>query len=243
MMNHGGRFKDAPDITPHFNVVLPKGMMIVNRFNGFPDRFTGITQGTMIFAKLPRSFYLRPTLTVAKDLLGKHLVRKSGRTLLVGKIVEVEAYLGDRDPASHAYRGKTKRNEVMFRTGGHLYVYFTYGMHYCANVVTGKEGTGHAVLIRAIEPVSGLAAMRKNRKPPAGGTQQFGMTNGPAKLCQALGIERIDNGTDLLGDDIFLARRTPSSPLTIGRSPRIGITKARHHPWRFFLKGNPWISR
>lgn len=99
---------------------------------------------------LPRSFYLRPTLRIAKDLLGKYLIRKSGKRLLIGKIVEVEAYLGKRDPASHAFRGKTKRNEVMFREGGHLYVYFTYGMHFCANVVTQPEGIGEAVLLREI---------------------------------------------------------------------------------------------
>lgn len=193
--------------------------------------------------KLPRSFYLGPTLTVAKDLLGKYIVRKYRGATMIGMIVEVEAYLGERDPASHAYRGKTKRNEVMFRNGGHLYVYFTYGMHYCANVVTGREGVAHAVLIRAIEPVHGVPSMRKNRKPPPGGAGQFAMTNGPAKLCQALHIDRIDNGTDLLGNKIFLARRTPSTAVAIGRSRRIGITRARHHQWRFFLKRNPWLSR
>src|SRR5258706_407592 len=107
----------------------------------------------MNLKKLPRSFYLCPTLTVATELLGKYLVRKLRTDTLVGKIVEVEAYLGEKDPASHAYRGKTKRNEVMFRKGGHLYVYFTYGMHFCANIVTEDEGIGHAVLIRAVEPI------------------------------------------------------------------------------------------
>src|ERR1700741_2664024 len=148
----------------------------------------------MKFKKLPRSFYLRPTLVVAKDLLGKYLVRKFRRQYLIGKIVEVEAYLGEKDPASHAYRGITKRNEVMFREGGHLYVYFTYGMHFCSNIVTEEEGIGHAVLLRAVEPIEGVNLMMKRRN----GTLE-NLTNGPAKLCQAFGITRKENGTDLLG--------------------------------------------
>ena len=106
--------------------------------------------------KLPRSFYLRPTLTIAKNIVGLYLCRRVRGKVLVGRIVEVEAYLGAKDPASHAYRGKTKRNEVMFGKGGHLYVYFTYGMHYCCNVVTGGAGIGHAVLLRAAEPVAAV---------------------------------------------------------------------------------------
>ena len=111
---------------------------------------------------VPRSFYLRPTLQVARNLLGRHIVRKVDTKLLVGRIVEVEAYC-KRDPASHAFRGRTRRNDVMFWEGGHLYVYFTYGMHYCANVVTGNEGIGEAVLIRAVEPLAGIEVMKKNR--------------------------------------------------------------------------------
>ena len=107
----------------------------------------------MTLRKLPRSFYLKPTLTVARELLGKYLVRKISRTTLIGKLVDVEAYLGDQDPASHAYNGRTKPNDVMFGEAGHLYVYFTYGMHHCANVVTGKEQVAHAVLLRAVEPI------------------------------------------------------------------------------------------
>ncbi|MGD0038294.1 MAG: DNA-3-methyladenine glycosylase, partial [Bacteroidota bacterium] len=111
---------------------------------------------------LPRSFYLCPTLQVARDLLGKHIIRKIDDKLLIGKIVEVEAYCKG-DPASHAFRGRTKRNDVMFWEGGHLYVYFTYGMHFCANVVTGNEGIGEAVLIRAVEPLAGIEMMKINR--------------------------------------------------------------------------------
>ena len=113
--------------------------------------------------KLSREFYLRPTLKVAKDLIGKFLVRRLNGKLLIGRIVEIEAYLGEKDPASHAYKGKTKRNEVMFGEGGHLYVYFTYGMHFCSNVVTEQEGIGHAVLLRAVEPLQGLETMARNR--------------------------------------------------------------------------------
>ena len=199
--------------------------------------------------KLPRSFYLRPTFIVARDLLGKHLVRCIRRTRLIGKIVEVEAYLGEKDPASHAYRGLTKRNEVMFREGGHLYVYFTYGMHHCCNVVTEEEGTAGAVLLRAIEPVEGIETMRKNRGWSAGVLekwsmhQQVNLTNGPAKLCEALGIGRAENGTDLLGDQIYITKGTMIARSTIVASTRIGITNASEKKWRFYIRGNPWISK
>src|SRR5262249_32031512 len=115
------------------------------------------------FSKLPRSFYLQPTLTVARNILGTYLGRRIGKHVLVGKIVEVEAYLGELDPASHAYRGRTMRNSVMFWNGGHLYVYFTYGMHYCCNVVAGKEGIGRAILIRAVEPLQDIDLMARHR--------------------------------------------------------------------------------
>lgn len=195
------------------------------------------------FKKLPRSFYLRPTLIVAKELLGKLLIRKIGARLLIGKIVEVEAYLGEKDPASHTYRGKTKRNEVMFRQGGHLYVYFTYGMHFCANVVTRKEGVGEAVLIRAVEPVGGVEVMRKNRGFTRDGTDYWNVTNGPAKLCEAFGIQREQNRIDLLGDEIFIARGVVVPKSVIASSTRIGIKRATDRRWRFFVEGNRFVSR
>ncbi len=197
--------------------------------------------------KLPRSFYSRSAPHVAKDLLGKILVRRIGQTTLSGKIVEVEAYLGKKDPASHAYRSKTRRNEVMFGEGGHLYVYFTYGMHFCANVVTGKKDVAEAVLIRAIEPLDGIELMKRNREftdvRHLQGVRHFHtLTNGPAKLCKALGIKKEDNGTDLRGDKIFLIEgESPDS--VIATSTRIGITRGKEKKWRFFLKGNKWVSR
>jgi len=190
--------------------------------------------------KLPRSFYLRPTLTIAGDLLGKYLCRRTGQKVLVGRIVEVEAYLGEKDPASHAYRGRSRRNEVMFRKGGHLYVYFTYGMHFCSNVVTEEEGIGHAVLLRALEPVKGIELMRRNRKAAT----PAGLTNGPAKLCQAFGITRSENGVDLCGTEIWLARDAGTrKSVRSARSPRIGISEGKEHRWRFFEKGNPFVSQ
>jgi DNA-3-methyladenine glycosylase len=189
--------------------------------------------------RLPRSFYLRPTLTVARDLLGRYLVRHVGNERLVGRIVEVEAYLGERDPASHAYRGRTQRNDVMFRPGGHLYVYFTYGMHYCANVVTEEDGIGRAVLLRAVEPVRGASRMLRNRKISE--ENPTAATSGPAKLCQALAIGRRENGTDLLGKRIYLTEGEPVR--SAGRSRRIGVTRGVEQRWRFFVKGNPYLSR
>jgi len=227
----------------------------------------------MPYKKLPRNFYLQPTLHIAQQLIGKYLIRRFGDQRLIGRIVETEAYLGRRDPASHAYRGISKRNAVMFRTGGHAYVYFTYGMHFCINVVTEEEGTGHAVLLRALEPINGFELMMKHRHltPPDQGNRRpadsdlINLCNGPAKLCQAFGIDRAQNGTDLCGSEIWLAqdavpaegqrksrdssgkgRRRKANPqenLRIRRSTRIGITSGREHRWRFYVKGSPFVSR
>ncbi len=193
---------------------------------------------------LPRSFYLRPTLRVARELLGKYLVRQDGNQRLVGRIVETEAYLGEKDPASHAYHGMTKRNEVMFREGGCLYVYFTYGMHFCANVVTEREGKSRAVLLRAIEPIAGIDVMRKRRGPSLAGRSDVNLTNGPAKFCKALGIARRQNGADLLGPEIWIAENRTGGPhIRRGVSSRIGVTDGRKQKWRFYVKGNPFVSR
>lgn len=199
-------------------------------------------------SKLPRPFYLRPTLTVARDLPGRYLIRRIGRKLLIGKIVEVEAYLGELDPASHAYRGRTKRNEVMFDTGGHLYVYFTYGMHFCGNVVTGREGKGRAVLLRAVEPIEGIDTMIRNREfdaPPqeTSGGKLRGLTNGPAKLCKAFGIGREQNGADLLGREVFITRGENVRKVQLASSCRIGLTTGKDKRWRFYIRRNPFVSR
>jgi DNA-3-methyladenine glycosylase len=210
---------------------------------------------------LPRSFYLRPTLQVARGLLGKHIVRKVSTKLLIGKIVEVEAYCKG-DPASHAYRGRTKRNDVMFWEGGHLYVYFTYGMHFCSNVVTGNEGIGEAVLLRAVEPVTGIEMMMKNRKKhlSSGVVEPLSekkkklrrgsipdtlrnLTNGPAKFCQAFGIARKENGLNLLDSEISITDGEHIPSKFIKRSSRIGIQQGLEKKWRFFIAGNPWVSK
>jgi len=193
---------------------------------------------------LPPSFYRRPALHVARDLLGAILVRRIGRSVLAGRIVEVEAYLGRTDPASHAFRGKTRRNEVMFLDGGRLYVYFTYGMHHCANVVTGRAGTGSAVLIRALEPVAGTGRMAANRGLKGPGTPPpRALTGGPARLCQALAIDAAENGLGLQGPEISILKGPPPTPGQVSRSPRIGISAGREKLWRFTLRGNPALSR
>lgn len=206
----------------------------------------------MRLRKLPRSFYLRPTLRVAQDLLGMVLMRRWRSGTVCGTIVETEAYLGERDPASHAYRGMTRRNEVMFGIGGHLYVYFTYGMHFCCNAVTEEVGVAHAVLIRALAPVDGIRIMARNRgiavpsrfdgtAPPSA---LIPLCNGPAKLCQALRITGKDNGTDLCGSSIWIAedldQRMRPAVMT---STRVGITGGAGHEWRFFFKDSPFVSR
>ncbi|GGD54329.1 putative 3-methyladenine DNA glycosylase [Pseudoxanthomonas indica] len=175
---------------------------------------------------------------VAPDLLNKIIARDDGRA---GRIVEVEAYCGAEDPAAHTFRGPTKRNATMFGPAGHLYVYFTYGMHWCANTVCGKEGQGWGVLLRAIEPVAGLEAMREARGNPA---RLKDIGSGPARLAQAMGITGGQDGADLIkGDRGFrvLDDGTPP-PLDPVAGPRIGISQAKDHPWRWYVRGNPYVS-
>ncbi|MBL7996053.1 DNA-3-methyladenine glycosylase [bacterium] len=189
-------------------------------------------------AKLPRSFYCRPTLDVAPDLLGKILVRIKGKTVTSGRIVEVEAYRNADDPASHAYRGLTPRNHLMFGEAGHAYVYFIYGMYFCVNVVTEKAGTAGACLIRALEPLGGIGVMEKRR----GIENIHDLGNGPGKLCQAMSIDRALNGEDYLGDTLFLID-DGFSGFRIKRSPRIGIRAGVDKRWRFFIQGNGYVTK
>lgn len=195
--------------------------------------------------KLPAKFYIRDIHTVAKELLGKLFVRKINNKFLIGKIVEVEAYDGRFDEAAHSYKGKTKRNETMFQEGGRLYVYFTYGMHFCANVVTGKEGIGTGILMRAMEPIEGIEIMAMNRygKKNISEKEKINLANGPAKICQAFSITRKENGILLIGDTIFILDQPNLKNNQIGISKRIGIKKSVDLPWRYFIKDNPFVSK
>jgi DNA-3-methyladenine glycosylase len=192
---------------------------------------------------LPRSFYRRDPRLVAPELLNKVLWFRREGQLLAGRIVEVEAYAGSEDEASHTFRGLTERNRVMFGPAGHLYVYFTYGMHFCANAVCDEEGVGNAVLLRALEPLRGLEQMQQARGSAA--RSERDLCSGPAKLCQAFTIDRELDGADLVRGDYGLTVRDdgvepPEKPAT---GPRIGISKAVDFPWRCWVKGNPHVSR
>lgn len=196
-------------------------------------------------SRLPRAFFARSTVEVARDLLGRLLVRRLPDGVeLRGRIVETEAYRGEGDTASHASRGRTPRNAVMFGPPGHAYVYLIYGMYHCLNIVTEPEGTAGAVLIRAVEPVSGLERMKALRPVK----RLVDLTNGPGKLCQAFAIDRSLNGTDCVeGQELWVEAGQPVDETQVGRSPRVGIEyadeKDRTALWRFFVKGNPWVSR
>jgi DNA-3-methyladenine glycosylase len=194
---------------------------------------------------LDSKFYKGDVHKIAENLLGKIFVRKRNGNILSGKIVEVEAYDGLIDEASHAFNGKTNRNEVMFRQGGLLYVYFTYGMHYCANVVTGNVDDPKAILLRGIEPLEGIEQMSVNRYGKKSCTQKefINLTNGPAKLCKAFGIERTENGTDLTGDKIFILDSSKPVKPEIITTTRIGINKSVNLPWRYYIRNNPFISK
>jgi DNA-3-methyladenine glycosylase len=209
----------------------------------------------LIFRKMPasalsslhpldRAFYLRDPRRVARELLGKVLVRR-GRMPLTARIVEVEAYLGGKDPAAHSFAGKTDRNAVLFGPPGYAYIYFIYGNHYCLNVSCEPDGQAGGVLFRAVEPISGIKEMARARDLEIHGPKDLPkLTSGPGRLCEAFGITRErDNGGDFT---------SPTSPLWIGEDgyrargirvgPRIGITKAADMPLRYFLGGNPFVS-
>ena len=196
---------------------------------------------------VPRRFYGGDALEVAPALLNKVLVR-GGRA---ARIVEVEAYRGAEDPASHAYRGPTRRNATMFGPPGRLYVYFTYGMHWCAIAVCGPDGQAMAVLLRALAPVSGMEEMRigrqagpgRRRAGPAPADRQ--LTSGPARLCQAFSITGADDGADLVRGDrgLRIVDDGVPPPPRVGTSGRIGVSSAAEVPWRFFVPGDPHLSR
>ncbi|MCL5281191.1 MAG: DNA-3-methyladenine glycosylase [Planctomycetes bacterium] len=180
--------------------------------------------------KLPRTFYDRDTILVARELLGKYLVHVSGSVERIGRIVETEAYLGPHDRAAHSARGLTERTKIMFGPPGHAYVYLIYGMYYCMNVVTQPEGVAAAVLLRAVEPVQSVE----------------GRTQGPGLLCRALHIDQRLNGHDLLSDDFYIADPGRPTGFAIVKRPRIGVDYAG--PWakrllRFYIKGSPFVSK
>lgn len=188
---------------------------------------------------LSRSFFARDPQVVAPELLNKLLIHNG----VGGLIVEVEAYDGDSDPASHAYRGRTPRNDVMFGPPGHLYVYFTYGMHYCCNTVCAEEGRATGILIRAIEPVQGIETMRARR--PKAGNGDHHLASGPGKICQALAIDRTHNGADLISADsgIQVLDAGVDPPAHPAQGTRIGIRAGTELPWRWWVSGNRNVSR
>jgi DNA-3-methyladenine glycosylase len=192
---------------------------------------------------LPRSFYARDSLALAPELLNKLLVHHApDGTRLAARIVEVEAYRGSDDAGSHAFRGMTPRIEVMFGPPGHLYVYFTYGMHWCANVVATKDGDAAAVLLRAAAPVDGIELMRDRRVKAR---RDRDLLAGPARLTQAFGITGADDGNDLVRGPIRILDDGVAPPVAPGVSTRIGLSPGRgdEHPWRFVVPGDPNLSR
>ena len=182
-------------------------------------------------------FLNRPAEIVAPDLIGCILEREIEGVIMRAMIVETEAY-DEMDAASHSYKGQTERTKIMFGEPGYLYVYFTYGMHHCCNVVTDAKGKGSAVLIRAVEPIEGEPFMQEKRARDG-----VELTNGPAKLCQALGIDKQLNGHDLSASPLKLILKSKNEPLDIIQTTRIGISQAKDVQWRFYLSGNKYVSR
>jgi DNA-3-methyladenine glycosylase len=190
---------------------------------------------------LPRAFYARPVLSLARACVGQVLVHESREGTTAGRIVEAEAYRGPKDRAAHSYGGRrTKRTEAMFGPAGHAYVFFVYGMHWHFNIVAGQPGEPHAVLIRAVEPLEGLELMATRRGMSAGRVE---LTNGPGKLCQAFAISGAEYGADLCRGALYL---TAGSRVRVARATRIGIDYAgawAERPWRFYEAGNRYVSK
>jgi len=191
--------------------------------------------------KISRTFYEQPTVQVARQLLGKYLVRIHSDGKTVGRIVETEAYIGAKDLACHAARGRTARTEIMFGAAGHAYVYFIYGMYYCLNVVTEAADYPSAVLIRALEPVDGIELMEARRRTE----NRRNLLSGPGKLCQVLAIDKSLNGADVCASVLYIEDRDEPEPRILA-TPRIGVDYAgkwKDKPWRFLIRGNEFVSR
>ena len=186
-----------------------------------------------------RAFFERDTRSVARELLGSVLVRVFDGEELSGKIVEVEAYRGSNDPASHAFSGMTRRNAVMFGEPGHAYVYFTMGMHHCLNISTEKKGQPGAALVRALEPIQGIARMKVNR----GVDSVTELANGPGKLTKAMRIDLSLNGEDMVTSGRLYIRNDDKGDIRVGRSSRIGIGAGVEFRWRYFVRDSPFVSK
>ncbi len=206
----------------------------------------GTTDSSTTDERAPaRSFFLAPTLQVARRLLGATLVHDTPAGRTAGRIVEVEAYRGPKDRAAHSRGGhRSPRNEVMYGPPGHAYVYFVYGMHHCVNVVTAPADVPEAILVRALEPLDGIELMRRRRRLPAE-TPDWRLCRGPGALCQAMGIGRAENGSDLLGGPLRLLLGAVVPARLVARGPRIGVAYAGAdalRPWRFAIRGTPAVS-
>lgn len=191
--------------------------------------------------KLSRRFYQQPTVKVARQLLGKYLVRNHRRGVTIGKIVETEAYVGSEDKACHASKGRTARTEIMFGQAGFAYVYLIYGFYHCLNLVTERLDYPAAVLIRALEPVEGMDLMRAGRRTE----DLHNLSSGPGKLCQAFSIDRSLNGADICGSVIYVEDRKEPAPSIVAR-PRVGVEYAgrwKDKPWRFVIRGSAFVSK
>jgi DNA-3-methyladenine glycosylase len=196
---------------------------------------------------LPREFFARPSVAVAPDLLGCVIAHETADGVVAVVLTEVEAYAGESDPASHAYRGRTARNAVMFGPPGHVYVYFTYGMHFCMNLVCQAERGASAVLLRAGRVIEGvpLASARRSRRGRRIPPREVDLARGPARLCEALGVDRSHDGADACGPASALrafAGQTGIGAAGIGRGPRVGVSRAADVPWRFWVAGEPTVS-